>query len=57
MERCGYLPLRNVKAQDGLWHINGIRQVIYVRIDIPPQQRLTAAQELALKLETMAGSS
>src|SRR5262249_271011 len=31
MEKCGYVPVRNDAAEDGLWKIEGKRQVIYVK--------------------------
>jgi len=31
MERCGYVPVRNDTAEDGLWVINGRRQAVYAR--------------------------
>ena len=30
-EACGYTPVRNPDADDGLWRINGRRQAIYAR--------------------------
>ena len=28
LERCGYVPVRNPNAKDGLWKINGARQAV-----------------------------
>jgi Family of unknown function (DUF5906) len=43
LEKCGYVPVRNDAAESGLWVINGARQVIYARSDLPIQARLRAA--------------
>ena len=43
-ENCGYSPVRNEKAKDGYWKINGFRQPIYTRADRSPHDRLAAAQ-------------
>ena len=32
-EACGYTPVRNPASQQGLWQINGTRQVVYGRRD------------------------
>lgn len=29
LEACGYFPVRQDKAKDGYWVINGVRQAIY----------------------------
>jgi hypothetical protein len=31
LERCGYVPARNPDAKDGLWKVQGARQVVYVK--------------------------
>jgi hypothetical protein len=47
MERCGYVPVRNpYAASDGLWKINGARQVVYARATLSPQDQMRAAQKL-----------
>lgn len=46
MEKCGYAPLRNDVADDGLWKVNGARQVIYTRSDLPLPDRFKAARIL-----------
>ena len=33
-ERCGYVPVRNDIAKDGLWVIGGRRQAVYGRLDV-----------------------
>ena len=47
LEKCGYAPVRNDAATDGLWRINGQRQVIYARISLPPAAQFKAASALA----------
>jgi hypothetical protein len=47
LERCGYVQVRNKGAQDGLWVINGIRQVIYARNELSTEDRVKAASDLA----------
>ena len=53
MEKCGYAPLRNDGADDGLWKVNGARQVIYTRSDLPLPDRFKAARIL---IKTAAAS-
>jgi len=45
-ERCGYQPIRNDTAKDGLWKIRGKRQVIYARITLSTAEQLKAARAL-----------
>jgi hypothetical protein len=45
-ERCGYVPVRNEVADDGLWVINKKRQVVYGRATLSLRERLKAAQKL-----------
>ena len=40
---CNYVAVDNPAAKDGLWKIDGRRQTIYVRLDVPPDQRVDAA--------------
>jgi uncharacterized protein DUF5906 len=47
LERCGYVPVRNDTAKDGLWKLKGFRQVIYARNDLSLRDRLNAAKKLA----------
>ena len=49
---CGYVMIENPGAKDGLWKINGRRQAIYVHTDIPPDQRIGAAEAHRDKLTT-----
>src|SRR5262245_56363489 len=46
MASCGYEPMRNDGAKDGLWKLNGKRQVVYVRQELNEHDRHKAAQEL-----------
>ena len=43
-EQCGYSPVRNDGAKDGLWKVNGARQVIYALSNRSLHDRLTAAR-------------
>ena len=47
LERCRYVSLRNLDAKDGLWKLKGQRQVVYVRVELNPEQQLQAARNLA----------
>jgi hypothetical protein len=46
LEKCGYVPVRNDFAKDGLWKIGGARQVIYVKSTLSITERIGAANEL-----------
>jgi hypothetical protein len=46
LESCDYVPVRNEDARDGLWRINGRRQAVYARTDLPLQDRILAARAL-----------
>ena len=47
LENCGYEPVRNDDAKsDGLWKINGKRQAVYARSDLPTRDRLVAVKRL-----------
>jgi hypothetical protein len=46
LERCGYLPVRNDAAQDGLWKINGRRQAVYAKSTLSIRDRIGAAGKL-----------
>jgi len=43
LEACGYTPVRNDCAKDGLWKINGARQVVYARQELSIRDRTVAA--------------
>jgi hypothetical protein len=46
MERCGYAPVRNPDATDGLWKLFGKRQAVYAKRSLPPREQITAARAL-----------
>jgi Family of unknown function (DUF5906) len=46
LESCGYTPVRNDAAKDGLWKVGGSRQVIYAKITLTPRDRIAAARRL-----------
>jgi hypothetical protein len=46
LEGAGYVQVGNDAAKDGLWKINGKRQVIYARNDLSAAERLKAARQI-----------
>jgi Family of unknown function (DUF5906) len=46
LERCGYVPVRNADAADGLWKIHSRRQVIYAKAELLPRDQYAAAARL-----------
>jgi hypothetical protein len=52
---CQYIAVGNPTAKDKLWRINGQRQVIYVRKDVPENQRVDIADAHREKLTTKKG--
>jgi hypothetical protein len=46
LEKCGYVPVRNPDASDGLWKINGRRQTAYGKTAIPLCAQIQAIREL-----------
>jgi hypothetical protein len=46
VEACGYVAVRNDAAKDGLFKVDGRRQVIYAKADIPLPERKAAAADL-----------
>ena len=46
LERCGYVPVRNDAATDGLFKINDRRQVIYAKSTLSIADQLKAASKL-----------
>jgi hypothetical protein len=46
LEQCGYVPIRNDGADDGLWKVSGKRMVIYARKTLPPRDQIIAARHL-----------
>jgi hypothetical protein len=49
LEKCGYVPVRNEGAEDGLWKISGKRQVIYSKSAMSIRDRLNAVNKLMEK--------
>jgi hypothetical protein len=45
LERCGYEPVRNPTAQDGLWKV-GKRQAVYAKASLPLREQIRAAEQL-----------
>jgi hypothetical protein len=46
LEKAGYVPVRNDTANDGLWKINGLRQVVYAKDSLSLAAQLQAARAL-----------
>jgi phage/plasmid primase-like uncharacterized protein len=46
LETCGYVPVRNAAANDGLWVVGGKRQAVYGKKDHSQRDRLAAASAL-----------
>jgi hypothetical protein len=46
LESCGYTPIRNDAAQDGLWKVSNRRQVIYAKAELSLAEQLGAAQQI-----------
>ena len=52
LEQCGYVPVRNPSATDGLWKVaaaiggSKTRQVIYAKASLSPRDRIAAAAAL-----------
>jgi hypothetical protein len=46
-EKCGYVPVRNKAADDGLWKIEGRRQAVYGKAGLSLHDRLRAVSGLA----------
>ena len=46
LEACGYVAVRNDGAKDGLWKIDGRRQVIYAKAELSLRDRVRAAQNI-----------
>jgi hypothetical protein len=45
LEACGYVAVRNENAKDGLWRLQGRRQVIYAKADLSPRDRIVALRK------------
>ena len=46
LEQCGYVPVRNDAAADGLFKINDRRQAVYTKASLSVRDRLKAARDL-----------
>ena len=44
LEQCGYVPVRNPDAQDGLWKLAGKRQAIYAIASLGLRDQIEAAR-------------
>jgi hypothetical protein len=44
MENCGYTAIRNDLAKDGLWRVDGRREVIYGPAELTASQQMAAAR-------------
>ena len=50
LEQCGYVPVRNDAAGDGLFKISGRRQAVYAKAELPINERLAAVSKLTDQL-------
>jgi len=48
LEKCGYEPVRNEAAEDGLWKIKGKRQAVYAHRSLSTRERIAAARKLTV---------
>jgi hypothetical protein len=46
LESCGYVQCRNDAAKDGLWKLDGRRQVIYAKASQPVAEQIRAARRI-----------
>jgi Family of unknown function (DUF5906) len=44
-EACGYIPVRNPDAGDGLWKLGGRRMAVYAKANIPLPDRIAGVRE------------
>src|SRR5262249_4169891 len=51
LERCGYIAVRNPNTKDGMWRLNGERQMIYAKANLSPAEAIKAARKLGEKQE------
>jgi hypothetical protein len=47
-EDCGYTPVRNDDAKDGLWKISGRRQAVYARAELSIRDQVAAVRKLVV---------
>ena len=52
LETCGYVPVRNTGADDGMWRVGGKRQVVYGLLSATMPERAAAATALAAAART-----
>jgi hypothetical protein len=45
-EACGYVPVRNPDAKDGLWRIDSRREVVYAQASLSRRDQIAAAKKL-----------
>jgi hypothetical protein len=45
-EQCGYAPIRNDAANDGLWSLGGKRQAIYAKSELSIADKFKAARKI-----------
>jgi hypothetical protein len=45
-EECGYVPVREPHAKDGLWVIGGRRQTVYARKELALRDQIAAASKV-----------
>jgi hypothetical protein len=50
LEKCGYVSVHNDAPKDGLWVMNGARQVIYAKSELSVSDRLKAASDMARRV-------
>jgi hypothetical protein len=46
MEQCGYVPVRNGAAKDGLWKVKDRRQAVYAKDTLALRDQLKAAKQI-----------
>jgi Family of unknown function (DUF5906) len=46
LETCGYVPVRNQTAKDGLWKVGYTRQVVYTNMTLARRDQIAAADRL-----------
>ena len=49
LEKCGYVPVRNPDANDGLWKHGERRKVIYTKAALPLQEQLATAKDMVAR--------
>ena len=49
LERCGYIPVRNPNADDGLWKHRGSRKVIYAKASLSLREQVATAEDMVAR--------